>query len=225
MAIGTSLFGAQMSVTVAGLDFQFSEVCKVLMIVVLASFLTGRRDRIGRLSTIVGRGRPDGDSDCARLPAAGPGDGARVRGDPGRDAVHERREHRLAGLLTGGAIAAAPLAIETLPARLSAPASLLLPGSVGRSAGCLLPAHPVAERGRLGRSVRTGTHGRRPEPLRLPAGAVDRLHLHRGRRGARLPGRPDRARALRAARLADHGHRLERGRRARAAWSPSASRA
>ncbi len=54
--IGTSLFGAQMSVTVAGLDFQFSEVCKVLMVVVLASFLTGRREKVGRLSTIVGAG-------------------------------------------------------------------------------------------------------------------------------------------------------------------------
>jgi rod shape determining protein RodA len=52
--IGTSLFGAQMSISVAGLDFQFSEVSKVLMVVVLASFLSGRRERIGQLSTIVG---------------------------------------------------------------------------------------------------------------------------------------------------------------------------
>src|SRR5918996_4664550 len=51
--IGTNLFGAQMSVTVAGLDFQFSEVSKVLMVAVLAAYLAGRRERIGRLSTIV----------------------------------------------------------------------------------------------------------------------------------------------------------------------------
>jgi rod shape determining protein RodA len=56
MFIGTNLFGAQMSITVAGLDFQFSEVSKVLMIVVLASFLSSRRERIGRLSTLVGAG-------------------------------------------------------------------------------------------------------------------------------------------------------------------------
>jgi rod shape determining protein RodA len=56
MLIGTSLFGAQMSITVAGLDFQFSEVSKVLMIVVLASFLSSRRERIGKLSTLVGAG-------------------------------------------------------------------------------------------------------------------------------------------------------------------------
>ena len=53
MLIGTNLFGAQMSVTVAGLDFQFSEVSKVLMITVLAAYLVGRRDRIGRLATIL----------------------------------------------------------------------------------------------------------------------------------------------------------------------------
>jgi len=52
--IGTPLFGAQMSVSVAGLDFQFSEIAKVLMIVVLASYLHGRRARVGRLSTIIG---------------------------------------------------------------------------------------------------------------------------------------------------------------------------
>jgi rod shape determining protein RodA len=54
--IGTNLFGAQMSITVAGLDFQFSEVSKVLMIVVLASFLASRREKIGKLSTLVGAG-------------------------------------------------------------------------------------------------------------------------------------------------------------------------
>ena len=53
MLIGTNLFGAQMSVTVAGLDFQFSEVSKVLMIAVLAAYLSGRRERIGRLGTIL----------------------------------------------------------------------------------------------------------------------------------------------------------------------------
>lgn len=53
MFIGTNLFGAQMSVTVGGLDFQFSEVSKVLMIAVLAAYLAGRRERIGRLGTIL----------------------------------------------------------------------------------------------------------------------------------------------------------------------------
>ncbi len=54
MLLGRNLFGAQMSITVAGIDFQFSEISKVLMIVVLAAFLASRRERIGQLSTIVG---------------------------------------------------------------------------------------------------------------------------------------------------------------------------
>jgi rod shape determining protein RodA len=54
LAIGTTLNGAQLSISVAGLEFQFSEVGKVLMVVVLASWLSGRRDKIGKLSSIVG---------------------------------------------------------------------------------------------------------------------------------------------------------------------------
>src|SRR6266536_1518968 len=38
----------------ASIDFQFSEVGKVLMIVVLARWLSGRREKIGKLSSIVG---------------------------------------------------------------------------------------------------------------------------------------------------------------------------
>jgi rod shape determining protein RodA len=51
---GNAVFGAQLSVTIGGLDFQFSEIGKVLMVVVLAAFLAGRGQGIGRLSTIIG---------------------------------------------------------------------------------------------------------------------------------------------------------------------------
>jgi rod shape determining protein RodA len=54
MVIGVEINGAQRWISVAGLTFQFSEISKVLMIAVLAAFLAGRADRIGRLSTIVG---------------------------------------------------------------------------------------------------------------------------------------------------------------------------
>ncbi|HEY7737710.1 MAG TPA: rod shape-determining protein RodA [Candidatus Limnocylindria bacterium] len=56
LLIGTAVSGAQLSVTIGGLDFQFSEIAKVLMVVVLAAFLAGRGQRIGRLSTILGAG-------------------------------------------------------------------------------------------------------------------------------------------------------------------------
>ena len=52
MAVGTNLFGAQMSLTLLGLDFQVSEVSKVLMVTVLAAFLSGRGRRISGPSTI-----------------------------------------------------------------------------------------------------------------------------------------------------------------------------
>jgi rod shape determining protein RodA len=46
LAIGTSSLGAQRSVNISGLSFQFSEVAKVLMIIVLAKFFADRRDRM-----------------------------------------------------------------------------------------------------------------------------------------------------------------------------------
>jgi rod shape determining protein RodA len=46
LQIGTSSLGAQRSVNISGLSFQFSEVAKVLMIIVLAKYFADRRDRI-----------------------------------------------------------------------------------------------------------------------------------------------------------------------------------
>jgi rod shape determining protein RodA len=56
LLVGSSASGAQLSVTIGGLDFQFSEISKVLVVVVLAAFLAGRGLRVGRLSTILGAG-------------------------------------------------------------------------------------------------------------------------------------------------------------------------
>jgi rod shape determining protein RodA len=56
LLVGSSASGAQLSVTIGGLDFQFSEIAKVLVVVVLAAFLAGRGERVGRLSTILGAG-------------------------------------------------------------------------------------------------------------------------------------------------------------------------
>ncbi len=54
--VGTGIGGVARWVTIFGLQFQFSELAKILMIVVLAAFLAGRRDRLGSLGTIVGAG-------------------------------------------------------------------------------------------------------------------------------------------------------------------------
>jgi rod shape determining protein RodA len=53
LLIGVSSLGAQRSVNFAGMSFQFSEVAKVLMIVVLAKFFADRIEKIGSPITIV----------------------------------------------------------------------------------------------------------------------------------------------------------------------------
>ncbi len=52
MVAGTTLFGAQMSGTLLGLDFQFSELSKVLIVSVVAAFLSSRGASVRRPSTI-----------------------------------------------------------------------------------------------------------------------------------------------------------------------------
>jgi rod shape determining protein RodA len=54
LAIGQASLGAQRSVVIAGITFQFSEVGKVLMIVVLAKFFADRQEKIGSPLTVAG---------------------------------------------------------------------------------------------------------------------------------------------------------------------------
>jgi rod shape determining protein RodA len=114
LLIGTSLFGAQLSISVAGLDFQFSEVGKVLMVVVLATYLAGRREKVGRLSTIIGAG----------VLMAIPTVLVLLQPDLGTALVFvgilvgmlflSGASIGWMALLTGGAVAAAPLVVQSL---------------------------------------------------------------------------------------------------------------
>jgi rod shape determining protein RodA len=56
LAIGTGVGGTSRWVSVFGLQFQFSEIAKVLMIIVLANYLGSRMGRMGSLWSIVGAG-------------------------------------------------------------------------------------------------------------------------------------------------------------------------
>src|SRR5215218_10709775 len=56
LAIGGGVGGTSRWVSIFGLQFQFSELAKVLMIVVLASYLGSRVGRMGSLWSIVGAG-------------------------------------------------------------------------------------------------------------------------------------------------------------------------
>ena len=56
LAIGSGVGGTSRWVSVFGLQFQFSEIAKVLMIIVLANYLGSRMGRMGSLWPIVGAG-------------------------------------------------------------------------------------------------------------------------------------------------------------------------
>jgi rod shape determining protein RodA len=56
LIIGITINGAQRWILVAGLTFQFSEISKVIMIGVLATFLEARRESLGKVSTLIGAG-------------------------------------------------------------------------------------------------------------------------------------------------------------------------
>jgi rod shape determining protein RodA len=54
LIIGVTINGAQRWLSIAGLQFQYAEIAKVLMIAVLAAFLAARKDKLGNLTTIAG---------------------------------------------------------------------------------------------------------------------------------------------------------------------------
>ena len=54
LVIGVTINGAQRWLPIGGLTFQAAELSKVLMIAVLAAFLAARKDKLGKLSTLVG---------------------------------------------------------------------------------------------------------------------------------------------------------------------------
>jgi rod shape determining protein RodA len=56
LAIGSGVGGTSRWVSVFGLQFQFSEIAKVLMIIVLANYLGSRVGRMGSLWSIIGAG-------------------------------------------------------------------------------------------------------------------------------------------------------------------------
>ncbi|MEP7359985.1 MAG: FtsW/RodA/SpoVE family cell cycle protein [Chloroflexota bacterium] len=56
LIIGVTINGAQRWLSIGGLTFQISEISKVVMIGVLATFLQARRDKLGNVSTLIGVG-------------------------------------------------------------------------------------------------------------------------------------------------------------------------
>jgi rod shape determining protein RodA len=56
LIIGVTINGAQRWLSIGGLTFQISEISKVVMIGVLATFLEARKDKLGNFATLLGAG-------------------------------------------------------------------------------------------------------------------------------------------------------------------------
>jgi rod shape determining protein RodA len=56
LAIGSGVGGASRWVSIMGFQFQFSELAKILMAIVIARYLTSRGEKVGNLWTILGAG-------------------------------------------------------------------------------------------------------------------------------------------------------------------------
>ena len=96
LAIGDGVSGAARWVRIGEFTFQFSELAKVLMIIVLANYLGSRQGRLNSLPAVLGSVHPRRAAAGARHDAAGPRDVPRVRGDPRGHALDVRREPEVA---------------------------------------------------------------------------------------------------------------------------------
>ena len=185
------------------LTFQFSELAKILMIIVLANYLAGRGRRLDSITTDPRRRRARRPAAGARHAPAGPRDVARVRGDPRRDAVDVRaRASSGSAAMAAAVIAMVPIAWTYLlrdyqKERLT---SFLNPKPDITDSGYQLYQSQIAVG--LGRLVRAGPDERDPGAGRLPSGAVDRLRLLGPGRGARVHRRDGAVPAVRAAAVA-----------------------
>jgi rod shape determining protein RodA len=185
-AIGYVGKGAQRWLDLGLIRFQPSEIMKLAVPMLAASFMHDRRlppdwrSLLVLAAIMMFPGRAGGNAarprhrhaDFCRRRARGADGGAPVAGHR-RTRLRRRRRglRRLA-----------------IPARLPAPAHPHFPRSAVRSAGFGLPHHPVADRDRLGRPVRQGLDERQPGAARLPSRALHGFHLRRDRRGVRVAG-------------------------------------
>ena len=132
LAIGSGVGGSSRWVSIFGLQFQFSELAKVLMIVVLANYL-GEREigRLGSLWALLGAGILAGPPFVLVLLQPDLGTslvfGAILVGDP----VHVGREPKWLGVLGGERGGCLPVRLDVRPRRLPEGPADLLPRPAG----------------------------------------------------------------------------------------------
>ena len=128
LLIGDGVGGSARWIAIGPLTFQFSELAKILMIIVLANYLSAH----GRVDSI--RSRRSSAPACSSLPPlalvdapAGPRDLAGLRRDPRRDAVDVRREPEVAGRARRRRHRPRADRLDLHPARLPEAAAALVP--------------------------------------------------------------------------------------------------
>ncbi len=123
LAIGSGVGGSARWVAIGPLTFQFSEIAKILMIIVLASYLAGREGKLDSLFSIVGACLLVGPPLAPGHAPAGSRHLARLRGHPGRDALDVGREPALARHPCGRCRRDGPDRVDVSAARLPEGAS------------------------------------------------------------------------------------------------------
>ena len=180
LVIGDGVSGAARWIPLGPFQFQFSELAKILMIIVLANYLANRAGQARIDLDDPRRLRPGGPRLDPDHEAARPRDLARAGRDPGRDAVHVRGEHPLVGRPGRRDRGGGPHRLDLSPARLPEAATAQLPRPRGGSAGLGLSAAPEPDLGRFRRAAGQGADQRYAEPARLPPRPDDRLRVRAG---------------------------------------------
>ena len=205
LVIGTGLAGVSRWINIFGMQFQFSELAKVLMAIVLANYLAGRQGRLKSPVTIIG----------AALLAAPPLALVLIQPDLGTSLVF--------GAIVFGTLFLSGASLRWLLASAIVVASLLpviwffvlkdyqqqrLISFLNPSADPLGSGYQILQSEIAGRAARQGAHQRDADAVGLPARLVDRLRRGHARGGARVHRLRRGAASLRGAALAGVADRL-----------------
>ena len=203
LAIGSGVGGSARWVSIGPLQFQFSEIAKILMIVVLANYLGARQGKLTTLPSILGACVLVGPPWILVMAQPDLGTSLVLLAILGGMLFMSGASLRWLAAIAITVLAALPFVWNNVLRDYQQQRIPQLPRAEQRHPGRRLADPPVADRGRLGWLVRQGADERDTEPAELPAGPGERLRGGDLPRGAGLPRRAAAARALRGAAVAD----------------------
>ena len=207
LAIGDGIGGSARWVSLGPLTFQFSELAKILMIIVLASFLAGRGGRLNSIGSVVG----------ACLLVGPPLALVMMQPDLGTSLVFGAIlagmlwmagvSLRWLGVLAVGTLAMVPIAWNYLLRDYQKERLLQFMDANPDIQGAGFQLHQAQIAVGSGGFVRQGADQRHADAGRVPAGPGHRLRLRHAGRGARVHRRRRAVRPVHASALARPGRR------------------